>query len=73
MSTSLTKLLPNLSKEAEFGRGRKKIGGEIQQWHSRALNMRKLTQCGLLLWISVFAKYGEKFVNGQKTREGGVK
>lgn len=26
MSTSLTKLLPNLSKEAEFERGRKNLG-----------------------------------------------
>lgn len=30
MSTSLTKLLPNLSKEAEFGRGgEKKPGGKF--------------------------------------------
>lgn len=43
MSTSLTKLLPNLSKETEFGRKKKFFFGKIQQWHSRALNMRKLT------------------------------
>lgn len=46
LSTSLTKLWPNLSKEAELeGReeGEKKISGKLQQWHSKALNMRKLT------------------------------
>lgn len=70
MSTSLIKLLPNLSKEADFfsGEGGGKKLWEIQQWHSRALNMRKLTQCGPFAVKFHFCKYGEKVINGKKIR-----
>lgn len=57
-------------KQGLGGEG-KKSEGRIQQWHSRALNMRKLTLCGLLLWVSSLQNMGGKFVNGQKGREGG--
>lgn len=60
---------------AESFRGRRIWGnemfGEIQQWHSRALNMRKLTMWTFAVKF-VFAKYGEKFINGMKVK-GGVK
>lgn len=57
MSTSLTKLSPNSGLENSF-RGKGKIWGKIQQWHSRALNIES--------WRNVeLARYGERFVNGQ--------
>lgn len=57
MSTALTKLSPNSGLENSL-RGKEKIWGKIQQWHSRALNIES--------WRNVeLARYGERFVNGQ--------
>ncbi|KAK2097800.1 hypothetical protein P7K49_023251 [Saguinus oedipus] len=74
MSTSLTKLLPNLTKEAEFeggARGENLGNNSTVAWQSSQYEKADIMWTFAVNFLC--AKYGERFINGQKIREGGVK